>query len=253
MTYQQNFDDLDCRAFAAKMDEWASLPADTVDWAAIDAVIFDMDGTLVDSMFYWAHLTDDWFNRQGMQVPGILVNELATADLGEAAALLAQKYAREQTTEEAVFAELQAKMDAHYANDIPLLPGRRELLAALAEKNIPACIATMTDRPQVQTVLKTHGIAQYFKFALTTPEVGRGKTEPDIFLQAAARLGSQPARTMVVEDSRTAIKTAIKAGFAVLAVRQAGVDYAEIERLAAQNAAKLWYADDFLRLLPIAK
>lgn len=253
MTCQQNFDNLDCRAFAAKMEEWAALPANTVDWAAIDAVIFDMDGTLVDSMLYWEHLTDAWFNRQGMQVPGILVNELATADLSEAAALLAKKYAREQTTAAAVFAELQAKMDAHYAQDIPLLPGRRELLAALAVAGVPACIATMTDRPQVQTVLKTHGIAQYFKFALTTPEVGCGKTQPDIFLQAAARFGSKPGRTLVVEDSRTAIKTAIKAGFAVLVVPQIGVDYAEIERLAAQNAASLWYADDFLRLLPIAK
>lgn len=252
-------DNLDCRAFAVKMDEWAALPTDDgvmdhcPNWAAIDAVIFDMDGTLVDSMYYWAHLTDEWFGRQGMSVPGILVNELATADLSEAAELLASKYAREQTDKETVFAELQAKIDGHYAKDIDLLPGRQELLAALAVAGKPACIATMTDRPQVETVLERHKIGEFFRFALTTPEVGHGKTEPHIFLQAAERLGSKPERTLVVEDSRTAIKTALKAGFPVLVVPVDGADYAEIDTLAGEIGGKIWYADDFLRLLPIAK
>lgn len=264
MLNRQKFD-CDCKDYDIKIAEWNNIE-DTenigvraaghiggMDLSKIDALIFDMDGTLVNSMYYWEHLTDGWFARQGMNVPKILTNELATADLRQAAELLAEKYAKEETSEDAVFAELQAAMDRHYAEDIELMPHTRELLAALAAADIPACIATMTDRPQVETMLRRHAIGEYFRFVMTTPEVGAGKDEPKIFLQAAERLGAVKERTLVVEDSRTAIKTALRAGFAVAAVRTAGYDYAEIDRLATDLSATLYYIDDFSELLPIVK
>lgn len=255
----------DCKDFDIKLAEWNNIKNniknnDTacgngakIDFAEVDAVIFDMDGTLVDSMYYWEHLTDGWFERQGQSVPGILNNELATADLWQAAELLAAKYAREQTTAQAVFDELQAAMDKHYAEDIDLMPHTEELLAELAAVGKPACIATMTDRPQVETMLRRHGIGRFFRFVLTTPEAGAGKTDPKIFLQAAERMDSAVGRTLVVEDSRTAIKTALGAGFPVLAVRTAGYDYADIDKLAAEISGKICYIDDFSELSPIVK
>ncbi len=268
--YKQN---LDCKDFGAKMAEWNDIEENDIendieeniknnaeehspaafDWAAIDGVIFDMDGTLVDSMCYWLHLPVDWFKRQGVPLPTSLAEEFATADLWQACDILARKYAAKPTDTQAVFNELQAEMDRHYAQDIALMPTRRELLQALLAANKPACIATMTDRPQVQTMLKTHNLVDCFKFVITTPEVGAGKDKPDIFLQAAEKLGTKPQRTLVVEDSRTAIKTALAAGFVVAAVKTPGYNYDEINRIAAQNGAKLYYIDDFSALMPIAK
>lgn len=253
--------DCECKDFDIKLAEWnnidnMAISADgtpTLDLSDIDAVIFDMDGTLVNSMYYWEHLTDAWFARQGVNVPSILVDELATADLWQAAELLAAKYAREETTTQAVFDELQAAMDKHYAEDIELMPHTAELLAELAAADKPACIATMTDRPQVETMLRRHGIGKYFRFVMTTPEVGAGKIEPKIFLQAAERMNSKPSRTLVVEDSRTAIKTALRAGFAVAVVRTDGYDYGEIDDLAASLSAEICYIDDFSQLLPVVK
>lgn len=273
MLIRQNWD-CDCKDFDKKLAEWNNIEKDNIekyniekdnmekdtpcsgakiDFSEIDAVIFDMDGTLVESMYYWAHLTDSWFARQGQNLPDILNNELATADLWQAAEVLAKKYAREQTTAQAVFDELQAAMDKHYAEDIDLMPHTEQLLEELMAADKPACIATMTDRPQVETMLRRHGIGRHFRFVLTTPEVGAGKTEPAIFLQAAERFDSEVERTLVVEDSRTAIKTALRAGFPVVAVKTEGYDYTDIDKLAAEISGKICYIADFSELLPIVK
>ncbi len=227
--------------------------AKTPDWQNIDAVIFDMDGTLVDSMHYWVTLPQDWFAARNLPVPEDLEVELGTLDLWQASTLLAEQYSPCGETTQQVYDEIQAKMDKHYAEDIPMWPGVKELLQALKAAGKPCCIATMTDRPQVETVLKTHGIGEFFDFVLTTPEVGIGKERPEIFLQAAERLGCAPKRILVVEDSRTAIRTALLAGFAVAVIPNPHYDYAPLSALAADLQADFCFVEEFSNLLPIAK
>lgn len=223
------------------------------DWRKFDAVIFDMDGTLVDSMHYWRTLPEDWFRERHLPVPADLDVQLGMVDLWQASVLLAEQYSPLDETAEQVYAALGDAMTRHYAEDIPLLPHVREFLRELAAAHIPACIATMTDRPQVETVLETHGIGGFFQFVLTTPEVGQGKERPEIFLAAARRFGTAPGRTLVFEDSRTALATALNAGFPAVCMRNPAYDYTDLDRLAAGINAKLWYLDDFLPLLRIAK
>lgn len=219
-----------------------------LDWQRIDAVIFDMDGTLVDSMYYWHHLPAQWFERRSIAVPEDLDERLGSADLMQAARLFATEFAPDEQPE-AIFEELQQKIDYHYAHDIPLMPGTREFLEQLRQLGKKLCIATMTDRPQVETVLRTHQLKGCFDFLLTTPEVGCGKERPEIFLQACRQFGAEPARVAVFEDSRVAGKTALGLGMPVVILKAAGLDYQELEQLAAEKQGELWFIKNYYELL----
>lgn len=209
-----------------------------LDWANIDAVIFDMDGTLVDSMYYWHRLPENWFHERGLTIPDDLEQLLEAADLWQAAEVFSKKFAPQEPTEQ-IFTVLQQQMDEHYAKDIPLLPGVRSLLLALQQAGKKMCIATMTDRPQVQTMLHAHQLENIFDFLLTTPEVGLGKNQPDIFLQACQRFGVPPARVAVFEDSRTAAKTVLKLGMPLVFLPAPDYDTTELQALAEQSGASL--------------
>lgn len=209
-----------------------------LNWQNIDAVIFDMDGTLVDSMQFWQDLPLNLFNSHGVALPDNLDELLATADLWQAAEVFAGKFIPKLTTQQ-IFDQLQQEMDKHYAQDIPLLPGVRRLLQALRQGGKKMCIATMTDRPQVETMLHTHQLENIFDFLLTTPEVGCGKNRPDIFLQACRRFGLPKQRVAVFEDSRTAAKTVLQLGMPLVFIYNEFSPIAELQSLATEKQASL--------------
>ncbi len=209
-----------------------------LNWQNIDAVIFDMDGTLVDSMQYWRDLPLNLFQTNGVPMPNNLEKLLASADLWQAAEVFAQQFIPQLTTQQ-IFDQLQQEMDAHYAQDIPLLSGVRQLLKALQQNGKKMCIATMTDRPQVETMLHSQQLESIFDFLLTTPEVGSGKNQPDIFLQACQRFGLSKQRVAVFEDSRTAAKTVLKLGMPLVFIYDEKSPLAEMQALAEEYQTSL--------------
>ena len=181
--------------------------------------IFDMDGTLVDSMVYWKHLATEFLESKGVQdiSPNIL-ERIKPMTMTESAVLFIQEYGLSGTPE-SVAAEMNAMMDEHYRQDIPLKPGVQVYLEELHRRGTVMCVASATAEDLMDACLTRLGIAHYFSFLLSCETVGTGKTRPDVYLEAAKRLGSQPEGIAVYEDALYAANTAKQAGFYVVAVQ----------------------------------
>ena len=182
------------------------------------ACIFDMDGTLVDSMGYWERLAWEFLTGKGVteELEPVLERIRAMTML-ESAALFLESFGLEGTPE-SLAEEMNAVMDEHYRRDIPLKPGAAEYLAALADRSVTLCVVTATAEPLARTCLERLGVGEKFAFILSCDAVGAGKDRPDVFYEAACRLGMAPGDIAVFEDAIYAAETAKAAGFYTVGV-----------------------------------
>lgn len=180
-------------------------------------VIFDLDGTLLDSMGMWENVGRDYLNRYGIEAPGGLSQRLRSLTFEQAAAVFQREFGVQRSVEEILEEILQIPED-QYRHSIPLKRGALELVQLLWQNEIPMCVATETDRACAQAALQRLGLSRYFRFLLTSRELGVGKRDPLIYLEAARRLGGGPGEILVLEDCQYCIETAKKAGFPVAAV-----------------------------------
>ena len=181
--------------------------------------IFDMDGTLVDSMTYWRNLASEFLQSKGIPEVSPAVSErIRPMTMTESAALFIQEYSLSGTAE-SVAAEMNAMMDEHYRKDIPLKTGVQAYLEALHSRGITMCVASATAEDLMEACLTRLGVAKYFSFLLSCETVGAGKNRPDVYWESAKRLGAEPAEIAVYEDALYAAETAKRAGFYTVAVR----------------------------------
>lgn len=181
--------------------------------------IFDMDGTLVDSMVYWKYLASEFLESKGVQEISLSVLErIKPMTMTESAALFIEEYGLSGTAE-SVAAEMNAMMDEHYRRDIPLKPGADAYLEALHRKGTDMCVASATAEDLMDACLTRLGVAHYFSFLLSCETVDAGKNRPDVYWEAARRLGAQAEDIAVYEDALYAAKTAKQARFYTIAVR----------------------------------
>lgn len=180
--------------------------------------IFDMDGTLVDSMRFWKVLGEEYLKSRGVgQIPGNLSERIKAMTMTESAALFVKEFALTGTPEEAA-AQMNAMMERHYREDIPEKAGTREYLEMLKSRGVRLCVASSTAGELQEACLKRLGLYDYFDFLISCEEVGAGKDRPDVYLAAARRLGAAPADTAVYEDAFYALQTAKAAGFYAVGV-----------------------------------
>lgn len=180
--------------------------------------IFDLDGTLVDSMGYWTTLAEEYLRSQGIErIPQEIKEQIEAMTLPESAALFTRYFQLEKSPRETA-AEMYARMEAHYREDVPLLPGRQDYLRQLRETGVRMCVASSTAANLVENCLICLGIRENFEFVISCEQIGAEKDRPDVYLEAVRRFRAAPQDTAVYEDALYAARTAKQAGFYVVGV-----------------------------------
>ncbi len=183
--------------------------------------IFDMDGTLVDSMPYWGNLASEFLQDRGLPPPTQAQREaMKTMTVTESSAYLVEAFSLPCTPQQAA-AEMNHRMAEHYRSDVPLKPGVREYLMQLKASGVQMCVASATAQPLIEDCLERLGVAELFSFLLSCETVGAGKSRPDVYNTAAQRMGAAPKETAVFEDALLAVNTARAAGYFVVGVYDA--------------------------------
>lgn len=187
------------------------------DMQKIQAVIFDVDGVLFDSMWMWDELDEKYLRSLGLEMREETTKAVSKMSFEEAADYLRVEYRLDLTVEEIV-GQIQDMVRNFYYQEVTLKAGVRRMLENLTRRGIPAVIASASDLDMLEHALTRCQIRPMIKKVFTCSEVGAGKTRPDVFLAAAEYLGVQPEHCLIVEDSLHAIETAIQAGFVTAGV-----------------------------------
>lgn len=182
----------------------------------IDAVIFDLDGVLLDSESAWLRakraVVDEWGGRWKDEATRAMLGMSAP----EWSAYMRDELAVERAAEE-IDGEVVRRLLDGYRERLPLLPGAREAVARLAAR-WPLGLASSSNLEVIEAVMEAGGFARHFRTWVSSEEVARGKPAPDVFLEAAARLEVDPAACAAIEDSHNGILAAHAAGMAVVAL-----------------------------------
>lgn len=196
-----------------------SLKKKTSDLFNYDAknIIFDMDGTLLDSMPYWRRLSAEYAISKGVTLPEDFYEVTYTMDLNECGEYFRNVLGVNVTTE-TMTAEVLELMGEHYKHDIPMKPGMRRLLLKERENGSRMCIYTNSDESCADDAFTRLGMRDYFEMVKTSYNIGFNKKDPRGYQKVCELMGFKPADTLVYEDVLHAVTTAKEAGCRVTAV-----------------------------------
>jgi len=207
------------------------------------AVLFDLDGTLVDSMWMWHAIDVEYLGRFGLECPPDLQKAIEGMSFTETAIYFKERFGIPDSLEEIKQAWIDMSIEK-YRREVPLKKGALRFLKYLHRQNIRAGIATSNGRDMVDAVLEALEIAPYFQVITTACEVAAGKPAPDIYLKVAADLGARPEECMVFEDVPAGIQAGKAAGMAVCAVADAFSEHMQEEKRQLAD----YYLEDFEEL-----
>lgn len=184
-----------------------------------EAIIFDLDGTLIDSMNVWSDIDKEFFKMHDLPFEEDYQKEIGHKGLKEIAAYTKSRYNLKESEDEIVSIWLDMAKEA-YAYKIPLKEGVKSFLDYLKSKNIKMGIATSNSLELTELVLKHHDIYKYFSKVVTVNELKTNKGSPDIYLHISDSFGLIPSECIVFEDLLAGVRTAKNAGYKVVAVKE---------------------------------
>lgn len=184
----------------------------------MNGVIFDADGTLLDSMWYWDELVEELINEYGKLPPSEgITDELVPMSMRGGAEYLCSRFKMDISPDELILLEREKSFE-FYKHRVTLRKGVSDCVAGLAERGVPMVVASATDRYMIEAALKHTGIFSYMTDVLSCTDIGKGKEYPDIFTAACRSINTSPENSVVVEDSPVALETAKRAGFMTVRV-----------------------------------
>lgn len=206
----------------------------------IKAAIFDLDGTIADSLDVWSRIDEEFFAGYGMELPDDYQDTVKSMDFENAAEYTKQLLGL-ALGESEIIAKWNAMSKHEYAFNIPLKAGAREYLLALSSAGVKLGLATASGSELFGPLLKRHGVYDLFQSFVTTARAGKDKNSPDVYLLCAKELGCEPGRCMVYEDILAGVISAKSVGMKVTGVydRYSSKDRGKIA------AAADYYIEDF--------
>jgi HAD superfamily hydrolase (TIGR01509 family) len=210
----------------------------------IEAVIFDLDGTLIDSMWMWEDIDVEYLARYGIAMPDGLQSCIEGMSFSETAVYFKERFGLTDSLDQIKDSWNQMAWDK-YRTQVLMKEGTMDFLTYLKNHDVPAGIATSNSRELVNLIIRKYQLGDYFESIRTSCEVPKGKPSPDIYLLVAEDLQVRPERCLVFEDVLQGVMAGKNAGMKVCAVYDA---YSERDRKEKIKLAD-YYVDSFVEVL----
>jgi HAD superfamily hydrolase (TIGR01509 family) len=187
---------------------------------SVEAVVFDLDGVIVDSEGIWGEVREAYARERGGRYDDAASHAMMGMSSTEWSRFMHEELGVPGPPEE-INADVVELMAARYRERLPLVVGAVEAVERVAAV-YPLGLASSSNRPLIDAVLELARLDRYFQATVSSEEVARGKPAPDVYLEAARRLGVEPARCVAVEDSNAGTRSAKAAGMRVVVIPHAG-------------------------------
>lgn len=210
----------------------------------IRGIIFDLDGTMVDSMWMWRGIDEEFMAKRGLTMTDDLELAIEGMSFRETAEYFVRTYPLTESVEELMDIWVQMAIDK-YEHEVPVKPGLMHFLQEMKARGIRMGIATSNARVLLDAVADAHGFYNYMDGVLTANEVKRGKPAPDVFLAVAKKIGIAPQDCLVFEDIPQGIRAGLAAGMKVCSVSDEYSRAQETEKRALAH----FYIDSYEQVL----
>lgn len=210
-----------------------------------EAIIFDLDGTLVDSMWMWKSIDIEYLGRYGIELPQMLQREIEGFSFYETAVYFKTRFQIQESIEE-IHAAWLDMADYKYRHEVPLKKGAAEFLEYAKKSGLKMAIASSNSLTLIEAVLEALHVREYFDVICTCDDVKSSKPAPDVYLKAAQLLGVSPRKCVVFEDIVKGIQAGKTAGMLTYAVHDAYSHDTEEEKRVLSDG----YVYDYRDLIP---